>query len=42
MKDSKNTLTTLQDKKSDLKDEESDLSQSDGESHADFFLKEKF
>ena len=35
MKKAKKTFKTLQAKISDLKEEESDLSDSDGESHAD-------
>ena len=38
MKKDKKTFTTLQDKIGDLKGEESDLSDSDGESHEDSFF----
>ena len=44
MKKSKKTFATLQAKIADLKEEESDLSYSDGDSHAEslFLLKENY
>ena len=44
MNKAKNTFTTLQAKVSDIKEDESDLSDSDGESHADsfFLLKDNY